>query len=321
MKISINNDEVNVAITGIGAAGATGEDGLSISSISKSGSTVTITMSDDTTFTYTAIDGVDGTNGVDGDPFIYSDFTQAQLDALKGDQGDQGDTGNTGIHITNITKSGSTVTITMSDDTTYTYTVADGQDGSNGTNGSNGTDGDGWTDGSYNSITGKVTFLSNDGLGFVTGDLKGEAGTNGTNGTNGSNGTDGDGFTGGSYSSSNGIVTFTSNDGLGFSTTDLRANNYSHPSGDGNLHVPATSTSNDGKILTAGSTAGSIAWQDAPVSLPTQSSTTVDKYLQSNGTSASWQEVVGGGDNDFDGGDSATLYGTADIDIESGASV
>lgn len=97
---------------------------------------------------------------------------------------------------------------------------------------------------------------------------------------------------------------------------------YTHPSIDGSLHVPATSTTNDGKILTAGSTAGSIAWQDAPVSLPTQSSTTTDKYLQSNGTSASWQEVIGGGgDNDFDGGDAATVYGTADIDIESGASV
>jgi hypothetical protein len=39
------------------------------------------------------------------------------------------------------------------------------------------------------------------------------------------------------------------------------ANNYSHPTGDGNLHVPATGTSNNGKVLTAGSTAGSISWQ------------------------------------------------------------
>ena len=31
------------------------------------------------------------------------------------------------------------------------------------------------------------------------------------------------------------------------------ANKYAHPSGDGNLHVPATGTSNDGKILRAGS--------------------------------------------------------------------
>lgn len=37
-------------------------------------------------------------------------------------------------------------------------------------------------------------------------------------------------------------------------------NNYSHPSGDGNLHVPATGTSNSGKVLKAGSTAGSISW-------------------------------------------------------------
>lgn len=38
------------------------------------------------------------------------------------------------------------------------------------------------------------------------------------------------------------------------------ANNYAHPTGDGNLHVPVTSTSNDGKVLKAGSTAGSLAW-------------------------------------------------------------
>jgi phage-related tail fiber protein len=38
------------------------------------------------------------------------------------------------------------------------------------------------------------------------------------------------------------------------------ANNYSHPTGDGNLHVPATGTSNNGKVLTAGATAGSLSW-------------------------------------------------------------
>lgn len=37
-------------------------------------------------------------------------------------------------------------------------------------------------------------------------------------------------------------------------------NNYSHPTGDGNLHVPATSTTNNGKFLKAGSTAGSLSW-------------------------------------------------------------
>lgn len=38
------------------------------------------------------------------------------------------------------------------------------------------------------------------------------------------------------------------------------ANNYSHPTGDGNLHVPATGTGNSGKALKAGATAGSAVW-------------------------------------------------------------
>lgn len=36
--------------------------------------------------------------------------------------------------------------------------------------------------------------------------------------------------------------------------------NYSHLTGDGNLHVPETSTTNNKKVLKAGATAGSIAW-------------------------------------------------------------
>ena len=38
------------------------------------------------------------------------------------------------------------------------------------------------------------------------------------------------------------------------------ANNYTHPTNDGNLHVPATGTDNNGKVLTAGATAGSLSW-------------------------------------------------------------
>ena len=38
------------------------------------------------------------------------------------------------------------------------------------------------------------------------------------------------------------------------------ANKYAHPTGDGNQHVPATGTSNGGKFLRAGATAGSAAW-------------------------------------------------------------
>lgn len=35
---------------------------------------------------------------------------------------------------------------------------------------------------------------------------------------------------------------------------------YVHPTGDGNLHVPATGTTNSGKVLKAGATAGSATW-------------------------------------------------------------
>lgn len=42
------------------------------------------------------------------------------------------------------------------------------------------------------------------------------------------------------------------------------ANNYSHPTGDGNSHVPATSTTNNGKVLTAGSSANSATWTPIP---------------------------------------------------------
>lgn len=40
---------------------------------------------------------------------------------------------------------------------------------------------------------------------------------------------------------------------------------YTHPDGDGNLHVPATGTDNAGKVLMAGSTAGEMAWTALPV--------------------------------------------------------
>lgn len=73
--------------------------------------------------------------------------------------------------------------------------------------GADGTDGIGFTGGSYDGGTGVVTFTSDDGLGFSTGDLRGADGT---------------GFTGGSYNAGDGTVTFTSDDGLGFSTGDLR---------------------------------------------------------------------------------------------------
>ena len=102
---------------------------------------------------------------------------------------------------------------------------ADGADGAQGDAGPAGADGQGWTGGSYNGGTGIVTFTSDDGLGFSTGDLRGADGSDGAAGSQGDPGpagADGQGWTGGSYDAGTGIVTFTSDDGLGFSTGDLR---------------------------------------------------------------------------------------------------
>jgi len=52
-----------------------------------------------------------------------------------------------------------------------------GIQGETGATGPAGADGLGWTGGSYNPTTGIVTFTSDDGLGFVTGDLRGADGT------------------------------------------------------------------------------------------------------------------------------------------------
>ncbi|GEM_PF-2345253 len=54
-------------------------------------------------------------------------------------------------------------------------------------------------------------------------------------------------------------------------TTDLKTKltsltGYIHPTGDGNMHVPVTSTTNSGKFLKAGSTAGSLSWSALAIS-------------------------------------------------------
>ena len=68
------------------------------------------------------------------------------------------------------------------------------------------------------------------------------------------------------------------------------ANNYSHPTGDGNLHVPATSTNNNGKVLTAGSTAGSLSWTAPPLSIGSQASYLTDtKTYTKDGTNYSFK--------------------------------
>lgn len=82
-------------------------------------------------------DGKDGVNGRDGLP---------GLPGQNGKNGADGRDGKDGQH---------------------------GKDGSRGLTGTNGEDGRGWIGGKYDHVTGQVTFTSDDGLTFKTGDLRG----------------------------------------------------------------------------------------------------------------------------------------------------
>ena len=66
-----------------------------------------------------------------------------------------------------------------------------GPEGPSGQKGNDGTDGKGWTSGAYNATNGIVTFASDDGLGFNTGDLRGANGQQGGIGPEGPEGEDG----------------------------------------------------------------------------------------------------------------------------------
>lgn len=68
---------------------------------------------------------------------------------------------------------------------------------------------------------------------------------------------------------------------------------YSHPTGDGNLHVPATGTSNGGKVLKAGSTAGSLSWGTVSFSEISSKPTTLSGYGITDGFSKSGGTLSG----------------------------
>jgi len=123
----------------------------------------------------------------------------------------------------------------------------------------------------------------------------------------------------GAVGAAHGIVT-TSANGFMSSTDKIKldgietgANNYTHPIGDGNLHVPATGTSNNGKVLKAGSTAGSLSWGTLTPSdvgsAPTNHASTATTYGVSSATdyghamaSSATPLVAGTGDAGTDNG-------------------
>ena len=224
------------------------------------------------TITFGLVTGSAGADGVDG------------VDGTNGTNGSDG----TGFTGGSYNSSNGTVTFTSDDGLGFTTgdlrgadgadgaDGSDGSDGTNGTNGTNGSDGTGFTGGSYNSSNGTVTFTSDDGLGFTTGDLRGADGADGADSTvagpTGPAGADGTGFTGGSYNSSNGTVTFTSDDGLGFSTGDLRASSV--PSGGSTSQVLAKASNTDGDATWVDNTGGHAIKDEGGSALTTRANMT-----------------------------------------------
>lgn len=108
----------------------------------------------------------------------------------------------------------------------------------------------------------------------------------------------------------NGFMSYT--DKVKLNAIAANANNYSHPTGDGNLHVPANGTANNGKFLQATATAGIYAWASLPAtSLSTLGVTAtaaelnfvdgvtsniqsqLDSKLYINGTAANANKLIG----------------------------
>ena len=111
-----------VALSDITGATGNGISEVALTNTNGKIKTYTITFTDETTTTFSVVDGSDGKD------FTYEDFTPEQLEALKV----KGDTGRgiASIDLTNTNGKIKTYTITFTDDTTTTFTVVDGNDGS-----------------------------------------------------------------------------------------------------------------------------------------------------------------------------------------------
>ena len=86
------------------------------------------------------------------------------------------------------------------------------------------------------------------------------------------------------------------------------ANNYSHPTGDGNSHVPVTGTENNGKVLMAGATANSAAWGTLPAA------TALAAGLMSATDKQTLDGLSAGGVSGVKG-DAETVYRTGNVNL------
>ena len=151
-----------------------------------------------------------------------------------------------------------------------------GPEGPKGENGTNGTDGKGWTGGSYNATNGIVTFTSDDGLGFATGDLRGAEGPQGAIGPDGPQGNPGDAATvtaGTTTTGAAGTSASVTNSG----TTSAAVFNFTIPRGDkGDPGDKGdTGDTGDAATISVGTTATGAAGSDASVTNSGSSSAAV----------------------------------------------
>ena len=115
-----------------GDRGLTGDAGNGIASaVLNSDYTLTLTFTDGTTYTTPSI------RGAQGDAFEYSDFTPAQLEALRGPRG------YTGVGIASASVTNYQLVLHFTDGTTYTSGSLRGAKGSTGAKGATGATGNG----------------------------------------------------------------------------------------------------------------------------------------------------------------------------------
>lgn len=77
-----------------GSDGSDGADGVGITSITQNlDGTLSINLTDGTSYETEPLKGDKGDTGEKGDAFTYDDFTPEQLASLKGDKGDTGESG------------------------------------------------------------------------------------------------------------------------------------------------------------------------------------------------------------------------------------
>ena len=105
------------------------------------------------------------------------------------------------------------------------------------------------------------------------------------------------------------------------------ANNYSHPVGDGNLHVPANGTTNSGKVLMASATAGVYTWEVLPTSsnmYNTDGVLTNDRTITTNSHYFAIEDVnsrfrLNDSFVDIEANDNSNNYGRIRVDVNGNA--